>query len=1771
MPLTTKDPALADHLAWLGYVQPDGLVVSAPALVDAQAIIDRAQLGELQRRFSEHVTSLRLAESDAGEAEPGIENIQQFVTEFLGWPANLLVGVDPSCPLPASLSVALPEFQETLHPSWAVKNPKAEGDDSPWLLLVKTHPATVDLDKPAASSERGWHASPSKKFERLLRETGVPIGLVTNGTHLRLIYAPPKENSGTLTFPVAAMTEVSGRLILGAFQLLLGAWTLFNAPTEARLPALLQRSRDYQASVSEILAEQVLHALYELLRGFETADERAQTKLLPSLAAGKAQEIYGGLVTVLLRLVFTLFAEDRGLLPASGLYVRNYSVHGLFERLRANAERYPDTMDHRFGAWAQLLALFRVIHGGCRHPDLKMPARAGHLFDPDRYPFLEGRTVVSGQRSAASSQRTEASGGQPVDPLPLTAHRAPPPHRSLPLISDGTIHRILEKLCILEGERVSYRTLDVEEIGSVYQTIMGFAVETAEGTAIALKGKRKHGGVPAAPVITLEPLLAVPAKDRAKWLKENADTELTGEADSRLKTASTVDDLLVALGKKMDVNATPAPVPKGGLVLQPTDERRRSGSHYTPRSFTEPIVRKTLEPILRRLAEQAAGNGQGGRGKGEKEAANGSDQQLSGSQGVASGSAAGPANLSGDSELPSGGAVRADLANAASGRVDSLEHRGGMVPPASRGIPPVPACSPGQLGGTGNASASQSGPGPDAGDHILGTVEPLRRSEPATPRSGTSASAPASPVPLPSSLLSLKIADIAVGSAAFLVEACRQLADELVEAWRVHGGRPALPPDETEELLAMRLIAQRCLYGVDRNPMAVDLAKLSLWLATLAKDHPFTFLDHAIRCGDSLVGLTRRQIETFTWKTESKQGQLWEAEVRRRTAGALRERQNLLGMGDDYGTPQLKRERLERADELLDTVRFIGDAGIAAFFSADKDKAREAKRVEFAERISDYLGKGDPRLRPTAEVRALRGEVVNSEQRTVNSDASPAVHRSPLTVDPGEARPTAEHSLLTAHRIIPFHWQIEFPEVFDRENPGFDGIVGNPPFAGKNTLSNSTRRGFPDWLKVLNDESHGNADLVAHFFRRAFDLLRDDGCFGLIATKTISQGDTRATGLRWICTRGGTIYSAHKRYKWPGQAAVTVSVVNVIKGPPTSAQEIDGRPVPAITAYLFHMGGHETPSVLARNHRKSFAGPIVLGMGFTFDDTDTKGIASPISEMQRLIAKDNRNAERIFPYVGGEEINESPTHSHHRYVIGFGEMSEEEARQWPDLIAIVERRVKPERDKLGGNTDAERRKRFWWHWGRYTPALDNAVRGFSRVLVTNAQASTYHTLVFNAPHVVFANSLNVFPFESLAVFAVLQSGAHEIWARFFSSSLEDRLRYNPTDCFETFPFPAGFETNEALEAAGREYYEFRAALMQDLWLGLTDIYNLFHSPDDEALARLEALYRKRAASSEWRAVEKVPPDRSPFTIYGSPAAALEAIHRLRELHAAMDTAVLTAYGWTDLLPRCTCQFLLDYEDEEETSGEQSAVSGGAELPLAARRSPLASRARKKPWRYRWPDELRDEVLARLLKLNAERAEEERVAGLAAATAKQPKPAKKGAGATAPGVKTQLALGLATATATERKLPTDFRLPVTQPLLYTTNLVVALLSEAGGSLAWLRLLDAFQLATNPKLMQRFAPEGLAEQAKAWSARWNEKVPDGLLVPSLRQLGGKNLTVTEGAAGRVFHLLDGRRPPATEDVRYDAWLALRVAEALTPDAVQIPDRAKWAKEANELVFT
>ena len=394
-----------------------------------------------------------------------------------------------------------------------------------------------------------------------------------------------------------------------------------------------------------------------------------------------------------------------------------------------------------------------------------------------------------------------------------------------------------------------------------------------------------------------------------------------------------------------------------------------------------------------------------------------------------------------------------------------------------------------------------------------------------------------------------------MGSAAFLVEACRQLGDALSKAWHSHNEAPSIPLDEDEALYAQRLIAQRCLYGLDKNQMAADLAKLSLWLATLAKDHPFTFLDHSLRHGDALVGLTRKQIASFNW-APAEQKSFLEEQIRKRIDRATQYRERILNARDNIPYSQLSQE-LSSADEALNLPRMVGDAAIAAFFSEDKPKKRE-------------------------EVRRRMQALVEADLKIDGF----------LSVD-GELDLAIKELSKGSKGIEPFHWELEFPEVFTTGEHGsgrggFDLIVGNPPFAGKNTLISANREGFIDWLQTMHENSHGNSDLVAHFFRRAFNLLRLEGCLGLIATNTIAQGDTRSTGLRWICEHSGTIYRAIKRLKWPGEAAVVVSVVQICKGLIRGPYLLDGRVVDRITAYLFHAGDNADPAILRSNPISAF-------------------------------------------------------------------------------------------------------------------------------------------------------------------------------------------------------------------------------------------------------------------------------------------------------------------------------------------------------------------------------------------------------------------------------------------------------------------------------------------------------------------------------------------------------------------------------------------------------
>jgi hypothetical protein len=1302
---------------WLDMLQPTGLVVGRNLL---------RELGLVPERQTQVQSAEAAAHIEEDTDKPALKDPWAFAAHVLGWEARHVAGPPGGPPIPDALTVRLREHDTTLAPTWAVS--ELGQSERPWQLLVRIE-AGIDPDQ--RGSLAGWEATAHQRFERLLRETGVFAGLMIADKELRLVYAPRGETSGWLSFPIRALATVAGRPVLGGLKLLLDTVRLFVDADERRLPALLKKSRDAQAAVSTALAEQVLGALHEMLRGLDAAD----SPRIRALAKERPGHLYEGLLTVLMRLVFILYAEDRDLLPsrtderARQLYESGYSVRGLFGKLTEDAALNPDTMDERRGAWGRLLALFHLIHKG--HRTRFVQARGGKLFDPDAFPFLEGRDGL----------------GDPPRVLP---------------VSDGTVLRILEGLMTLKGpngrERLSYRSLDVEQIGSVYEIVMGFTVETAAGRSLAIRaGKNNRTPV----FVDLERLLAQKGKDRIKYLKEEADrSQLSATLAKAIEAAKAVADLAAALDSIVDERASPrkhesAP---GTPILQPTDERRRTGSHYTPRSLTEPIVRHALEPAFERLGPQAT----------------------------------------------------------------------------------------------------------------------------------------------PEQILELKVCDPAMGSGAFLVEACRAIATKLVESWSLHKDRkPAIPPDEDEDLHARRLVAQRCLYGVDKNPLATDLAKLSLWLATLARDHEFTFLDHALKSGDSLVGLTRAQIAAAHWDMSKPGLPLFRQLVKDRIAEAMKGRNEIQAASDD--TARAVQEARHRSlEERIKDVRLIGDAVIAAFFAEDKPKARETRRAEVESWLTGSL------------------EFPRDKLATIAA-----------TLKQG------------AHPLPPFHWAIEFPEVFAREMGGFEAIVGNPPFLGGSRISTNLGDAYLAWLLELHEHSHGNGDLVAHFFRRVFTLLGIGGASGLIATNTIGQGDTRSTALQPILASKGAIYRAVRRLKWPGDAAVAVSVIHIMKDRQRPAV-LDGVSARRISAYLVEGELNGSPLQLTVNNNKAFAGCKIYGQGYLFDDKDAaRGAATPIVEMYRLIEIDRRNAERIFPYLGGDEVNSDPRHKHYRYVIDFfdfplrrddsllswlrlttkqreqclakgvvpADYPDGVAADWPDLLQIVKGLVKPYRDHQKRAALRER----WWQYGEKRPGLRRATAGLARVLVRPLTSAHFSTFVFVENGQIFDQTLVTIATERYGWFSVLASRPHELWVARVGTTLEDRGRYTPSDCFRTFAFPPDLDTLVTLEKAGRTYHDHRAAVMVARNEGMTKTYNRFH-------------------------------EKRPDTP--------EDIRRLRELHAMMDRAVLEAYGWRDLAARAEPIFL------DETNEDDHPYQG----------------------RLFWPSDFRDEVLARLLALNAERhAEEVRLA------------------------------------------------------------------------------------------------------------------------------------------------------------------------------------------------
>ena len=562
-------------------------------------------------------------------------------------------------------------------------------------------------------------------------------------------------------------------------------------------------------------------------------------------------------------------------------------------------------------------------------------------------------------------------------------------------------------------------------------------------------------------------------------------------------------------------------------------------------------------------------------------------------------------------------------------------------------------------------------------------------------------------------LLDLKICDMACGSGAFLVQACRYLSERLLEAWdqaekeaqprqqgNLFAGRKAgqsegvritpygmfsagglyeqlVPVDLGERLTyARRIVAQRCLYGVDKNPLAVEMAKLSLWLLTLAKDKPFEFLDHAIRCGDSLVGIHHLdQLKNFNLDPSKGRG-LFTGPIFDLVDDAVALRQKIEARpSNTVEDVEAQEKLLIQSEEKTIRLRFAADLLLSVEFQGVSAADKQSLHGSMAIQAGHYVENGAIEEFRQAVRKAMKG------QQT-------------------------------------FHWPLEFPEVFQKQG-GFDAFVCNPPFMGGKKITGPLGDSYREYLVIhLAQGQRGNADLCAYFFLRAKQLLKDAGQFGFLATNSIAQGDTKEVGLDQLTADGCVIPRAVSSRPWPGSASLEVAHVWVRRGKWMGTFVLDEQPATGITAFLtLPSSVSGMPNQLKANGSKSFQGSVVLGLGFVLEP----------EEAQRLIARDARNKDVLFPYLNGEDLNSRPDQSPTRWVINFFDWPIEKAREYSDCFRIIEEKVKPERDRLGLKSDSSSKgyAKWWWQFGRKGEELYRTIAGSERVLVRSRIANMH--------------------------------------------------------------------------------------------------------------------------------------------------------------------------------------------------------------------------------------------------------------------------------------------------------------------------------------------------------------------------------------------------------------------------------------------------------------
>jgi type I restriction-modification system DNA methylase subunit/uncharacterized protein (DUF433 family) len=701
-------------------------------------------------------------------------------------------------------------------------------------------------------------------------------------------------------------------------------------------------------------------------------------------------------------------------------------------------------------------------------------------------------------------------------------------------------------------------------------------------------------------------------------------------------------------------------------------------------------------------------------------------------------------------------------------------------------------------------------------------------------------------------LLSIKVCDVACGSGHILLSAARRIATEVA---RVRTKEDQPTPGALR--LAIRDVIKSCIYGVDKNPLAVELCKVALWLESHHPGEPLGFLDHHIKCGDAIVGLAHRE--------ELEKGIVDEAfkvlaSDDREIASSFSRQNKLERKERESSGTQLKAEFENSVQGNVQEA--LAEYGIFLKLAERTPEDVEAKQRAYQKFLN---GKGYTFLKTMADTQVAQFFIskVDTNKDRLMTDAE---FRQIMRGYKGWQSPKTSYALVPTQQHRFFHWFLEFPEI--SQKGGFDCLIGNPPYLGGLKVSTHFGYSYLNWLYSYYTGVSGTANLVTYFARRLYDLLNTKGICGMIATTAISQGDTRDGGLKTIVQSGGQIIFAKRSLKWPGTASVTVSLL-CLTPLGNLRRFLDGNEVENITYYL-DSGDTESkhPWPLQANRSLSFVGTALHGIGFMLQP----------SERNDLLKVDQQHSTVIKKYMNGRDLNDNPEFKPSRFVIDVSNYSLEKlTNDYPKIYTYLNDKVKPERDK-------NKRKSYrdnWWVFGEKRPQLYASIDGLDYVLL-RTQASKHNAFTFiKNDGVVFDQKLIVFATNEFAVFAFLSSTIHEIWFWKFKADLGETPNYSPSEVFQTFPFLHLRLKFQEVQVIAQDYYEHRNDLISRLGIGLTKAYNMFHS--------------QHLTSSDIEKQSKQPREVC--------EKALQDILKLREMHVQMDQAVLEAYGWQDIQPR----------------------------------------------------------------------------------------------------------------------------------------------------------------------------------------------------------------------------------------------------------------------------